>query len=75
MYLCLCNVLVLHGCTRLKNTLTIRKAIRDYPGATDPLFTSALDEFRQRTGRMLAYDRDMGATGLSTRQGTPEWGV
>ena len=57
----------------LKITLMIRKAIhvRDYPGATDPLFTGALDEFRQRTstGRVLAYDRDMGATGLSIREG------
>ena len=42
----------------LKNTLMIRKAIRDYPGAANPLFTGALDDFRQRTGRVLAYDRD-----------------
>ena len=61
-----------HG---LKNTLMIRKAIRDYPGATDPLFTGALGEFRQRTDRELAYDRNMGATGLSVREGTPAWAV
>ena len=59
----------------LKNTLMIRKLVRDYPGATDPLFTGALDEFRQRTGRVLAYDSWMGPTGLNVREGTPAWTV